>query len=57
MQQLLTAIPDVEVLLALEPEELAAKIVFLLRSESGTAMFNLTTRWLPARHTAIRLTI
>ncbi|WP_421381057.1 TIGR02391 family protein (plasmid) [Paraburkholderia sp. DD10] len=42
MQQLLTAIPDVEVFLALEPEELAAKIVFLLRSESGTAMFNVT---------------
>jgi uncharacterized protein (TIGR02391 family) len=42
MQQLLAAIPDVEVLLALEPEELAAKIVFLLRPESGTAMFNVT---------------
>lgn len=40
MQQLLTAIPDVDVLLALEPEELAAKILFLLRSQSGTTAFN-----------------
>jgi uncharacterized protein (TIGR02391 family) len=33
----------VEVLLALEPEELAAKILFLLRSQSGTAAFNVVT--------------
>lgn len=31
MRELLTAIPDVDVLLALEPEELAAKVLFLLR--------------------------
>ncbi|WP_233799704.1 TIGR02391 family protein [Paraburkholderia sp. HP33-1] len=31
MRELLTEIPDAEVLLALEPEELAAKILFLLR--------------------------
>jgi hypothetical protein len=31
MQELLTAIPDVQMLLALTPEELAAKILFLLR--------------------------
>jgi uncharacterized protein (TIGR02391 family) len=31
MRELLTEIPDVEVLLALEPEELAGKVLFLLR--------------------------
>lgn len=31
MRELLTEIPDVDVLLALEPEELAAKVLFLLR--------------------------
>ena len=30
-------IPDVEVLLALEPEELAAKVIFLLRREQMRA--------------------
>lgn len=32
MQQLVEAIPDAEVLLALEPEELGAKLLFLLRT-------------------------
>jgi hypothetical protein len=32
MRELLTAIPDVEVLLALEPEELGAKLLFLARA-------------------------
>jgi hypothetical protein len=44
MRELLTAIPDVEVLLSLEPEELGAKLLFLARgrrehmfSAEGTA--------------------
>lgn len=36
MQELLAAIPDVEVLLALEAEELAAKVIFLLRARPET---------------------
>ena len=32
MRELLTAIPDVEVLLALEPEELGAKLLFLVKT-------------------------
>jgi hypothetical protein len=32
MRALLTAIPDVAVLLALEPEELGAKLLFLAKS-------------------------
>lgn len=39
MYELPDAIPDVEVLLALEPEELAAKILFLLRTR-GPGSFN-----------------
>jgi uncharacterized protein (TIGR02391 family) len=39
MIELPTAIPDVEVLLALEPEELAAKVIFLLRARQE-ATFN-----------------
>ncbi|MFM0367049.1 TIGR02391 family protein [Paraburkholderia sediminicola] len=39
MLELPTAIPDVEVLLALEPEELAAKVIFLLRARAE-ATFN-----------------
>src|SRR5437870_3989200 len=39
MIELPTAIPDFEVLLALEPEELGAKMLFLLRSRTE-AMFN-----------------
>ncbi|KAK48586.1 hypothetical protein BG58_30645 [Caballeronia jiangsuensis] len=39
MQELLKAIPEVDVLLELEPEELAAKVIFLLRSRSE-ATFN-----------------
>jgi hypothetical protein len=42
MIKLPTAIPDFEVLLALEPEELGAKMLFLLRSRTE-AMFNLAT--------------
>lgn len=41
MIQLLAAIPDVNVLLALEPEELGAKLLFLLR-ERGGATFHPT---------------
>ena len=40
MLQLVTAIPDVDALLALEPEELGAKILFLIRSRQDAAMFN-----------------
>lgn len=39
MRELLTAIPDADVLLALEPEELAAKVIFMLRSRPE-AKFN-----------------
>ncbi|XYJ92464.1 hypothetical protein AEMCBJ_33570 (plasmid) [Cupriavidus necator] len=40
MRELVTAIPDVEVLLELEPEELAAKVIFLLRARhEGTFHF------------------
>lgn len=39
MRELVTAIPDVDVLLALEPEELAAKLIFLLRARPE-AMFH-----------------
>src|SRR5437667_10609307 len=35
MQELLTVIPDVQMLLALSPEELAAKMLFLLRKRGG----------------------
>ena len=56
MYQLLTAIPDADVLLALEPEELAAKILFLLRKTSNPDKLhvgNLTseatnTSWTPS---------
>jgi uncharacterized protein (TIGR02391 family) len=40
MIELPTAIPDPDVLLALEPEELAAKMLFLIRRRSDAAMFN-----------------
>ena len=42
MIELPTAIPGVEVLLALEPEELGAKMLFLLRKRTEP-MFNLAT--------------
>jgi uncharacterized protein (TIGR02391 family) len=42
MIELPTAIPDFEVLLALEPEELGAKMLFLLRKRTEP-MFNLAT--------------
>ncbi|MGX8011378.1 TIGR02391 family protein [Mesorhizobium sp. ORM8.1] len=35
MKELIQAIPDVEVLLALEPEELGGKLLFVLRSRGG----------------------
>ena len=35
MRELLVAIPDVQVLLNLEPEELGAKLLFLLRAHGG----------------------
>jgi uncharacterized protein (TIGR02391 family) len=41
MYELTTAIPDVEVLLELEPEELGAKLLFLLRMRFGHGMFSL----------------
>ena len=40
MNELLTNIPDASVLLALEPEELAAKMLFLLRKRSGLFSLN-----------------
>jgi uncharacterized protein (TIGR02391 family) len=44
MRELITSIPDVDVLLALEPEELGAKLLFLLkaRQEQREEMFTLT---------------
>jgi len=41
MHELLREIPDFSVFLALEPEELAAKMLFLLRKRSGNGMFTL----------------
>jgi uncharacterized protein (TIGR02391 family) len=56
MIELPTAIPDVDVLLALEPEELGAKILFLLRARLGAGRFHpssllseLWTQALPGR--------
>jgi hypothetical protein len=43
MLQLVTAIPDVDALLALEPEELGARMLFLIRSRPDAAPFNLST--------------
>lgn len=40
MRELVQAIPDVDVLLGLEPEELGAKILFLLRKRFGQAQFH-----------------
>lgn len=40
MRALFDAIPDIEVLLALEPEELGAKLLFLVRAQYGLAMFH-----------------
>jgi hypothetical protein len=40
MIQLATAIPDVNALLALEPEELGAKMLFLIRKRQEAGMFN-----------------
>jgi Protein of unknown function (Hypoth_ymh) len=41
--ELLTAIPDSSVLLALEPEELDAKILFLIRGRRDAGQFNIGT--------------
>ena len=38
MHELPTAIPDVNVLLALEPEELASKMLFLLRQRKPASL-------------------
>ncbi|OMZ07184.1 hypothetical protein AQ857_13175 [Burkholderia pseudomallei] len=43
MRELLTEIPDVDVLLALEPEELAGKMLLLLRARGEHQMFNVGT--------------
>lgn len=40
MRALFDAIPDVEVLLGLEPEELGAKLLFLVREHFGPGMFH-----------------
>ena len=40
MRDLATAIPDVAVLLALEPEELGAKLLFLVKAQQGAGMFH-----------------
>jgi len=40
MRDLATAIPDVELLLGLEPEELGAKLLFLVRARCGAGMFH-----------------
>ena len=43
MIELPKAIPDYDTLLALEPEELGAKMLFLIRGRSDAAMFNIGT--------------
>ncbi|VWC10899.1 hypothetical protein BLA6993_05336 [Burkholderia lata] len=43
MRELLTEIPDVDVLLALEPEELAGKMLLLLRARGEHQTFNVGT--------------
>lgn len=43
MLELPNAIPDVDVLLALEPEELAGKMLFLLRARAQNGMFHVGT--------------
>jgi hypothetical protein len=40
IRDLATAIPDVEVRLALEPEELGAKLLFLVKARYGSGMFH-----------------
>jgi len=37
MHELATAIPDAQILLSLEPEELAGKILFILRKRIGNS--------------------
>jgi hypothetical protein len=43
MQAILTAIPDVEVLIGLEPEELGAKLLFIIRSNPAQIQNNMFT--------------
>ncbi|WP_195904370.1 hypothetical protein [Burkholderia cenocepacia] len=43
MRELLTEIPDVDVLLVLEPEELAGKMLLLLRARGEHQLFNVGT--------------
>lgn len=43
MIELVTAIPDPDMLLALEPEELGAKMLFLIRGRFDAAKFNIGT--------------
>jgi hypothetical protein len=49
------AIPDVEILLALEPKELGAKTLFLVRGRQDAGMLNLSTDeangWISHRQT------
>ena len=40
MEELAKAIPDPEMVLALAPEELGSKLLFLLRQRFGTAVFH-----------------
>jgi hypothetical protein len=40
MSFIATAIPDVGVLLALEPEELGAKLLFLVKARVGSGMLH-----------------
>lgn len=40
MIELIRAIPDPDALLALEPEELGAKLLFLVRQRDGAKMFH-----------------
>lgn len=53
MIELTTAIPDVDVLLALEPEELAAKVILLLRSR-GEGRFHDTALAQANAHAMVR---
>ena len=53
MRQLVQQIPDLTVLLALEPEELGAKLLFLVKAREGNSMFhpgNLMSELAPLYH-------
>ena len=45
MQELVQAIPDPEVVLALEPEELGAKLLFLLKGRHDRDHFSPDNMW------------